>query len=157
MPPLVWSNELTLAASDHMKDLGKTGQMSSIGSGKSFILKFWLHRWITPDRSNCTLLWHQRNVGGVQLLWQYLCCRSDGINAGEWRPKASRLPQKYFQRGFIHHRNCSRAPFDSIDRRLIWIREGYSLKWLNSKSQCDTHRRTSAWVDCQNGKDGHQY
>jgi uncharacterized protein YkwD len=40
MPPLVWSTELTLAASDHMKDLGKTGQMSSIGSGKSFILKF---------------------------------------------------------------------------------------------------------------------
>ena len=31
---LSWSDELTLAAKDHVKDLAQTGQMSSIGTGK---------------------------------------------------------------------------------------------------------------------------
>jgi uncharacterized protein YkwD len=33
--PLLWSKELECAASDHVKDVGATGQMSSIGQGKS--------------------------------------------------------------------------------------------------------------------------
>lgn len=34
VPPLVWCQELEMAAQDHVKDIGKTGQLSSIGAGK---------------------------------------------------------------------------------------------------------------------------
>ena len=34
VPPLKWSEELARAAKDHCNDLGLTGQMSSIGTGK---------------------------------------------------------------------------------------------------------------------------
>ena len=35
VPALKWSDELERAAKDHCNDLGSTGQMTSIGSGKS--------------------------------------------------------------------------------------------------------------------------
>lgn len=34
LPILKWNDDLTRAAKDHCNDLGATGQMSSIGSGK---------------------------------------------------------------------------------------------------------------------------
>lgn len=40
VPALKWSNELQRAAKDHCDDLGTTGQMSSIGSGKSISQQF---------------------------------------------------------------------------------------------------------------------
>ena len=33
-----WANELERAAKDHCNDLGTSGQMSSIGSGKQLVL-----------------------------------------------------------------------------------------------------------------------
>ena len=37
LPSMKWNEELSQAARDHCDDLGKTGQMSSIGSGKTDI------------------------------------------------------------------------------------------------------------------------
>ena len=35
LPPLKWSNELSMAAKDHIHDIGPKGITSSLGSGKN--------------------------------------------------------------------------------------------------------------------------
>lgn len=79
--PLKWNDDLERAAKDHCNDLGATGQMSSIGSGKLFkslflqslclsaslnssvliksnLFSVLCFRWLTPNRQNGSLLHH---------------------------------------------------------------------------------------------------
>ena len=83
--PLKWSDELERAAKDHCQDLGTTGAMSSIGSGKctlslSLFPTHSFHplcrlRWFTASGPHFSILHDQRDVGRVELLRQ---CHSGG-------------------------------------------------------------------------------